>query len=70
VEVNPPFSSDFFFNELEMTRTFYVEKLMERERSSAEASSPSFVVSPKNCRNIHMFYVIAIIHGQEYTYTK
>lgn len=27
-EVNPPFSSDFFFNELEMTREFYVEKLM------------------------------------------
>ncbi len=27
-EVNPPFSSDFFFNELEMTRTFYVEALM------------------------------------------
>ena len=28
VTVNPPFSSDFFFNELEMTRQFYVEKLM------------------------------------------
>jgi len=27
-EVNPPFSSDFFFHELEMTREFYVEKLM------------------------------------------
>jgi len=27
-EVNPPFSSDFFFNELEMTREFYVEALM------------------------------------------
>lgn len=27
-DVNPPFTSDFFFNELEMTRTFYVVGLM------------------------------------------
>ena len=27
-DVNPAFTSDFFFNELEMTRTFYVEGLM------------------------------------------
>jgi len=27
-DVNPPFTSDFFFNELEMTRTFYVQGLM------------------------------------------
>ncbi|PYQ48933.1 MAG: hypothetical protein DMF59_14710 [Acidobacteria bacterium] len=28
VTVNPPFASDFFFKELEMTREFYVDKLM------------------------------------------
>jgi aminoglycoside/choline kinase family phosphotransferase len=28
VQVNPPFTADFFLNELEMTRRFYVEKLM------------------------------------------
>ncbi len=26
-EINPPFTAEFFFNELEMTREFYVEKL-------------------------------------------
>ena len=28
VDINPPFTGDFFFNELEMAREFYVEKLM------------------------------------------
>src|SRR5437763_2574205 len=28
VDINPPFTGDFFFNELEMSREFYVEKLM------------------------------------------
>jgi aminoglycoside/choline kinase family phosphotransferase len=28
VDTNPPFTGDFFFNELEMSREFYVEKLM------------------------------------------
>ncbi|MGH9144475.1 MAG: phosphotransferase, partial [Thermoanaerobaculia bacterium] len=27
-DINPPFTGDFFFNELEMSREFYVEKLM------------------------------------------
>jgi len=27
-DVNPPFTGDFFFNELQMSREFYVEKLM------------------------------------------
>lgn len=27
-QINPPFTSQFFFNELEMTREYYVEKLM------------------------------------------
>ncbi|HYS53031.1 MAG TPA: phosphotransferase [Thermoanaerobaculia bacterium] len=33
VTVNPPFSSDFFFKELEMTGEFYVEKLMGQSES-------------------------------------
>jgi aminoglycoside/choline kinase family phosphotransferase len=28
LDINPPFTGDFFFNELEMTREFYFEKLM------------------------------------------
>jgi aminoglycoside/choline kinase family phosphotransferase len=28
VDTNPPFTGDFFFNELEMSREYYVEKLM------------------------------------------
>jgi len=28
VDINPPFTGDFFFNELEMTREFFFEKLM------------------------------------------
>src|SRR5438105_1870316 len=28
VDINPPFTGDFLFNELEMSREFYVEKLM------------------------------------------
>ena len=28
VDINPPFTGDFFLNELEMSREFYVEKLM------------------------------------------
>ena len=30
-EINPPFTAEFFFNELEMTREFYVEKLTKRD---------------------------------------
>jgi aminoglycoside/choline kinase family phosphotransferase len=30
-DINPSFTADFFFNELEMTREFYVEKLAKRD---------------------------------------
>ena len=41
-EVNPPFSSDFFFNELEMTRQFYVEALMDVPAESSRRLVPMF----------------------------
>lgn len=41
-EVNPPFSSDFFFNELEMTRAFYVEVLMGVPKDSSRRLTPVF----------------------------
>ena len=41
-EVNPPFSSDFFFNELEMTREFYVDALMGEEEESSRRLIPLF----------------------------
>jgi N-acetylmuramate 1-kinase len=40
--VNPPFSSDFFFNELEMTREFYVEALMGISDESSRRLVPIF----------------------------
>jgi len=41
-EVNPPFSSDFFFNELEMTRQFYVEALMGIPKESSGRLAVTF----------------------------
>ena len=40
--VNPPFSSDFFFNELEMTREFYVDALMGQTEESSRRLVPMF----------------------------
>jgi aminoglycoside/choline kinase family phosphotransferase len=41
-DVNPAFSSDFFFHELEMTREFYVERLMEVSEGGSRALIPIF----------------------------
>jgi aminoglycoside/choline kinase family phosphotransferase len=38
--VNAPFTADFFYGELEMTREFYVEKLMEAPPAISEALPP------------------------------
>jgi aminoglycoside/choline kinase family phosphotransferase len=40
VDINPPFTGDFFFNELEMSREFYVEKLMDVPPEVALALKP------------------------------
>jgi aminoglycoside/choline kinase family phosphotransferase len=40
VDINPPFTGDFFFNELEMSREFYVEKLMSVSPESAQPLKP------------------------------
>ena len=40
--VNPPFSSDFFFNELEMTRQFYVDALMGATEEESRQMQPLF----------------------------
>ncbi|HXH41592.1 MAG TPA: phosphotransferase [Thermoanaerobaculia bacterium] len=41
-DINPPFTADFFFNELEMTRRFYVEKLMGVAPERSEELVPLF----------------------------
>ena len=41
-DVNPPFSSDFFFKELEMTRQFYVVALMGISEESSRRLVPIF----------------------------
>lgn len=41
-EVNPPFTADFFASELEMTREFYVERLMGMPAAEAEKLVPLF----------------------------
>jgi len=40
VDINPPFTGDFFFNELEMSREFYVEKLMGVPAEAGQALKP------------------------------
>ena len=40
--VNPAFTSDFFFNELEMTREFYVDSLMGQTEESSRRLIPLF----------------------------
>jgi aminoglycoside/choline kinase family phosphotransferase len=40
--VNPAFTSDFFFNELEMTREFYVDALMGETEESSRRLVPLF----------------------------
>jgi aminoglycoside/choline kinase family phosphotransferase len=42
VKVNPAFSSDFFFKELDMTRTYYVEKLMGVSETESSRLIPLF----------------------------
>lgn len=41
-EVNPPFTADFFLHEMEMTREFYVEKLMGEGDASSRSLVPQF----------------------------
>src|SRR5438067_5114282 len=40
VDINPPFTGDFFFNELEMTREFFFEKLMNVPAADTLALKP------------------------------
>ena len=40
VDINPPFTGDFFFNELEMSREFYFEKLMNAPADGTLALKP------------------------------
>jgi aminoglycoside/choline kinase family phosphotransferase len=41
-DINPPFTADFFFNELEMTRQFYVERLMNVSTEESRELVPLF----------------------------
>src|SRR3954469_8394845 len=40
VDINPPFTGDFFFNELEMSREFFFEKLMDVSADDTLAVKP------------------------------
>src|SRR4051794_20254472 len=40
VDINPPFTGDFFFNELEMSREFFFEKLMDVAPETTAALKP------------------------------
>src|SRR3954469_18601852 len=40
VDINPPFTGDFFFNELEMSREFFFEKLMDVQAEATLAVKP------------------------------
>lgn len=40
VDINPPFTGDFFFNELEMSRQFYAETLMGVSAEAAQGLKP------------------------------
>jgi aminoglycoside/choline kinase family phosphotransferase len=40
LDINPPFTGDFFFNEMEMSREFYVEKLMDVSAAAAADLKP------------------------------
>src|SRR5438045_7628990 len=42
LDINPPFSGDFFAGELEMTREFYVEKLMGVDVAKSQELTPLF----------------------------
>ncbi len=42
VDINPPFTADFFANELEMSREFYVHQLMGVEREKSFQLEPLF----------------------------
>jgi len=42
MDINPPFTADFFDAELEMTRDFYVEQLMGTPREQSERLRPLF----------------------------
>lgn len=64
VDVNPPFTADFFRRELEMTREYYVEKLMGAEPAVSEGLRPIFA---KLCDSISRHpYVLCHrdYHGQ------
>ncbi len=42
LDINPPFTADFFGNELEMSREFYVQQLMGVEREKSLELNPLF----------------------------
>ncbi|HET7712472.1 MAG TPA: phosphotransferase, partial [Thermoanaerobaculia bacterium] len=64
VGINPPFTAEFFANELEMSRQFYVEQLMGADEATSLALKPLF---EKLAENISLHpYVLCHrdYHGQ------
>ncbi|HKO56459.1 MAG TPA: phosphotransferase [Thermoanaerobaculia bacterium] len=63
-DINPPFTADFFANELEMTRDFYVGKLMGAPDEDAEALKPLFRMLAQNVASQPYVLTHRDYHGQ------
>lgn len=62
--VNPPFDAAFFLTELEMTREFYVEKLMGVPRQESEKLAPVFRKLAENVERHPYVLCHRDYHGQ------
>lgn len=61
---NPPFSADFFTNELEMTREYYVRRLMGAPEDDLEALKPIFRILAENVASHPYVLTHRDYHGQ------
>ncbi|HEV7921868.1 MAG TPA: phosphotransferase [Thermoanaerobaculia bacterium] len=63
-DINPPFTAGFFANELEMTREFYVGKLMGAREEDADALKPLFKTLAENVASQPFVLTHRDYHGQ------
>jgi aminoglycoside/choline kinase family phosphotransferase len=63
-DINPPFTAEFFANELEMTREFYVSRLMGAPAEDADALKPLFKSLAENVASQPYVLTHRDYHGQ------
>ena len=63
-EINPPFTSGFFLAELDMTREYYVEKLMSVDETMAARLEPVFRKLAENLASHRYVLCHRDFHGQ------